>query len=236
MNITPDEIIYFECDFVKLNATILFTWIVMALLVITSWLITRNISVSKKISKGQHFLEVVIIIIGDQIKEITRTKPNQNFYFLATLYLLIAVSNFLTIVPQYHPPTGSLSTTAALAFCVFVLVPFYGIKYSGLTGYLKHYTQPNVVMLPFRIISELSRTIALAIRLFGNVMSGTILVGIILSIAPLFFPIVLKMLELLVGQVQAFIFAILAAVYIGSAARTQEETEKKNINEINKND
>jgi F-type H+-transporting ATPase subunit a len=239
MELTPDQIIFYEFGYIKLNATILYTWLVMALLVIISWVVTRNLSIETKISKWQLFLEVIIIKIRDQIQDITKQKPDQFLYFLGTLYLYLAVSNFLSIVPVYHPPTSSLSTTTALALCVFVLVPFYGIKNRGITGYLKHYTQPNVAMLPFRIISEISRTIALAIRLFGNVMSGTLLVGIILTIAPLFFPIILQLLELLIGQVQAYIFAVLAAVFIGSAIRARKKTEeniKKDKNEGDKND
>jgi F-type H+-transporting ATPase subunit a len=128
-------------------------------------------------------------------------------------------------MPGYQPPTGSLSTTAALALCVFVAVPIYGIAQQGLGGYLGHYIQPTIFMAPFHIISEISRILALAVRLFGNVMSGTVIVGLLLAIVPLFFPIVFKLLELLIGMIQAFIFAVLATVYIASA--TQAHAEQK---------
>ena len=121
--------------------------------------------------------------------------------------------------------TGSLSTTTALAICVFVAVPLYGIVYQGPAGYLEHYVQPTILMLPFNIIGELSRTLALAVRLYGNIMSGTVIAAILLSIAPYFFPVVMQLLGLLTGMIQAYIFAILAMVYIASAASTMVRQE-----------
>jgi F-type H+-transporting ATPase subunit a len=129
----------------------------------------------------------------------------------------------LSIIPEYHPPTDSLSTTAALALCVLVAVPLFGVSQQGLRTYLKHYFQPTVFMLPFHLMSELSRTLALAVRLFGNVMSGAMLGAILLAVVPLFFPVVMELLELLIGQIQAFIFAVLATVYIASAMQAHAE-------------
>jgi F-type H+-transporting ATPase subunit a len=114
-------------------------------------------------------------------------------------------------------PTGSLSTTTALAICVFVAVPLYGIAYEGPLNYLKHYIKPTWLMLPFNIIGEISRTIALAVRLYGNIMSGTVIVAILLSLTPYLFPVVMQLLGLLTGMIQAYIFAVLAMVYIASA-------------------
>jgi F-type H+-transporting ATPase subunit a len=125
-----------------------------------------------------------------------------------------------TIIPGYEPPTGSLSTTAALALCVFVAVPFFGIVDQGIGGYLKSFIEPTFIMLPFNLISEISRTLAMAVRLFGNMMSGTMIIAILLTITPFLFPIVMTALGLLTGMVQAYIFTILAAVYIAAATRT----------------
>jgi len=144
-----------------------------------------------------------------------------------TLFLFISIANLLSIVPGYHPPTGSLSTTAALATCVFFAVPIYGISQRGILGYLKRYVQPTAIILPFRIVSELSRTLALAVRLFGNVMSGTMIGAVLLMIVPFFVPVLMQLLELLIGQIHAYIFAVLAAVYIASATQAYEEEEKK---------
>ncbi len=143
--------------------------------------------------------------------------------FLGTLFLFIAVANLCTIIPGYEPPTGSLSTTTALAISVFVAVLLFGIEDQGLAGYLKSYLKPTFIMLPFNIISELSRTLALAIRLFGNIMSGTMIVAILLTITPFIFPDFMNLLGLLTGMVQAYIFSILATVYIAAATRTREE-------------
>ena len=156
----------------------------------------------------------------DQIREVSRHDPGMYLPFVGTLFLFIATSNLLAVVPGYLPPTGSLSTTTALAACVFVAVPLFGISRQGVVGYLRNYLRPTPLMLPFNVIGEFSRTLALAVRLYGNIMSGTVLVGILISLAPFFFPIVMQMLGLITGLVQAYIFAVLAMVYIASAAKT----------------
>lgn len=229
MEITPDNIVFWKSGFISINATLVYTWAVMALLVLLSWALTRRFSPDRPSGRAQSFLEVLVSMTRGQIREITQQDPKPYLPFLGTLYLFVAVSNFLAFLPGYHPPTGSLSTTAALAAMVFLAVPGYSIRSRGVTGYLRHYVEPTVFMLPFQVISEISRTVALAVRLFGNVMSGTLIVGIVLSVAPLLFPVLLHALELLIGQVQAYIFAVLATVYIASAARARqgEESSRK---------
>ncbi|MBN1428420.1 MAG: F0F1 ATP synthase subunit A [Anaerolineae bacterium] len=219
MEISPDALVLWQWGPVKLNATILFTWLVMAILVIGSWLITRNIKSTVAMSRGQNMLEVIVGGVMDQIREISQQDPRPYLAFVGSLFLFIVVSNVLSIVPGFQPPTGSLSTTTALALCVLLAVPIFGIWQQGLLGYLKQYIQPTPIMLPFNIIGELSRTLALAVRLFGNVMSGGLIAAILLSIVPLFFPIIMQMLGLLTGIIQAYIFAVLAMVYIASATR-----------------
>ncbi len=218
MNLTPDRIIFWQKGFFSLNATLVFTWLIMALLVFGSWLITRKLSASTHLSPGQNLLEVLLLGIGEQIKEISQQEPKPYIPFIGTLFIFIAVSNLLTIFPGYQPPTGSLSTTAALAICVFFAIPIYGIKKQGLIDYFKkYYLQPTPFMLPFNIIGRFSNIISLSVRLFGNVMSGTMIVAILLSIAPLFFPIIMQAMGLLTGLIQAYIFAILAMVFIAAA-------------------
>jgi len=223
VEISPDLIVFLKIGDFTFNATIVFTWIVMGLIVITAWLSTRRLSVEPPLSKWQNLLEIVVTYIREQIREITLQQPDRYLPFLGTLFLFIAVSNTLAIVPGYSPPTGSLSTTAALAICVFLAVPVYGIAQNGLIGYLRHYSQPTMFMIPFHIINELSRTLSMAVRLFGNIMSGSMILAILLSITPLFVPIVMEVLGMLIGLVQAYIFAVLATVYIASAARVQDE-------------
>ena len=221
MHLSPDEIIFWQYGVVKLNATILFTWIVMALLVIGAWLVTRRLEIGLQRARWQNFLEIIVIGMTRQIKDIGLDEAIGYLPFLGTLFLLLTTVAFCTIIPGFEPPTGSLSTTAALALYVFVAVPFFGIRERGIGGYLRSYVQPSFIMLPFNVISELSRTLALAVRLFGNMMSGAIVVAILLSIAPFFFPIFMSALGLLTGMVQAYIFSILAAVYIAAATRSR---------------
>jgi F-type H+-transporting ATPase subunit a len=219
MEISPDNLILWQWGPVKLNYTILFTWIVMALMVVLSWLVTRRLSSGTTLSRGQVLLEVIVSTVKEQIEEISDQQATRYLVFIGTLFLFIAISNLLAVIPGYHPPTGSLSTTAALAVCVFIAVPLFGIQEQGLMGYLRQYIKPTPLMLPFNIIGELSRTLALAVRLFGNVMSGSLLVAILLAILPLVFPIIMQLLGLLTGLIQAYIFAVLAMVYIASATR-----------------
>jgi len=221
MHITPDSIILFQLGPVSLNATILFTWCIMALMTVVSWLVTRKLSSTTRLSRWQNFIEVLVISIRDEIREIGGQDPGRYLPLVGTLFLFIALSNLLSIIPGYKAPTGSLSTTAGLAVCVFVAVPLYGIAQNGLS-YFKQYTKPSILMLPFNIIGEVSRTIALAMRLFGNIMSGTIIAAILLSIAPLIFPIIMQALGLLIGLIQAYIFAILAMVYIAAGSRVRQ--------------
>lgn len=226
MRLSPDQIIYWQLGFVTLNATIVFTWGLMLVLVIGSKLITRKLSTDLQRSRWQNFLEIIVTAIEKQIEEVGLKEPRTYLGFLGTLFLFIAMASLCTVIPGFEPPTGSLSTTVALALCVLVAVPFFGILNQGLGGYLKSYVQPTFIMLPFNIISEISRTLALAVRLFGNMMSGSMIIGILLSITPLIFPIVMTMLGLLTGMVQAYIFSILAAVYIAAATRTRKPSLK----------
>lgn len=219
MRLSPDELVIWQYGFFKLNGTIIFTWAIVLLLVIGSRLITARLSTTIHRSRWQNFLEMVVLGIVKQIDDVGLTDSRKYLRFLGTLFLFIAMSSLLTIVPGFEPPTGSLSTTVALAACVFVAVPLYGIEDQGLVGYLRTYFEPTFIMLPFNIISEVSRTLALAVRLFGNMMSGAMIIGILLSITPFIFPIVMTLLGLLTGMVQAYIFSILAAVYIAAATR-----------------
>ena len=226
MRLSPDERIFWQSGFLKLNATIAFTWGLMLVLVVGSILITRKLSTETKRSRWQNLLEIIVSGIEQQIQEVGLGQPRKYLGFLGTLFLFVAAASLCTMIPGYEPPTGSLSTTAALALCVFVAVPFFGIAEQGMGDYFKSYVEPTFIMLPFNIISEVSRTLALAVRLFGNMMSGAMIIGILLTITPFLFPIVMTVLGLLTGMVQAYIFFILATVYIAAAAHTGKPTLK----------
>jgi F-type H+-transporting ATPase subunit a len=225
MKLSPDETIFWQHGFININLTIVTTWVLMLVMATGSWLITRKLKSDITISKWQCFLEMIIIGIKNQIREIGLEKPEKFIGFIGTVFLFIFLSNLCIIFPGYEPPTGSLSTTVALAISVFLAVPFFGIMEDGILGYLKTYLQPTYIMLPFNIISELSRTLALAVRLFGNIMSGGMILTILLSIAPFVFPVLMTILGLITGVVQAYIFSILATVYI-SAASQESKTNK----------
>lgn len=235
MNISPDSIVLWQWGPLKINATIALTWMVMALLTGGAWLIMRRLSSGTVMSRWQNLLEVVVTGMRDQIREVSRQEPGPYLPFVGTLFLFVAACNLLAILPGYIPPTGSLSTATALALCVFIAVPLFGIAQQGVFNYFKHYLRPTVLMLPFNIIGELSRTVALAVRLYGNIMSGTVIVAILLGFVPFFFPVLMRLLGLLTGMIQAYIFAVLAMVYIASAtssrgpATDQDSNQPENI-------
>lgn len=210
---------------ILLNATILWTWVVMLVLVLGSWLITRSLSEARSPSRKQLVLEVIVTALRNQIRDVSRQEPGPYLPFIGTLFLFIASANLLSIVPGYLSPTASLSTAAALATCVFAAVPLYGISKLGVRQYIRQYLQPSMFMLPFNVIGELSRTLALAVRLYGNMMSGAMIAAMLLAFAPLFVPVVMQLFGLLTGTIQAWIFAILAMVYIASATQVHESRE-----------
>lgn len=224
MHVTPDQIEFFRWRFVALNATIVYTWIAMALLTVAAWLVTRRLpGPNAPRSRWQNAVEVIVEFIRSQIREVCPEGGDTYLPFIGTLFLFIAVSNLLDVVPGWHAPTSSLSTTAGLAIVVGVAVPVFGIRRHGLVGYFRHYLRPTWIMLPFHLMSETSRNLALAIRLFGNMMSGAMIAAVLLAIAPLFVPIAMQALGLLIGLIQAYIFAILATVYIAAAVQREQE-------------
>lgn len=231
MRLSPDDIALFTLGPWTVNATLVFSWLVMALLVGVSWLLTRGLIAGATMARGQNVLEALVSFLHDQIHEVTRQDPRPYLPFVGTLFLFIVTSNVLSVVPGFEAPTGSLSTAAALALCVFVAVPAFGIAKVGVRAYLANYLRPSPWLLPFTVFGELSRTLALAVRLFGNVMSGAVIAAILLSIAPLLFPVVMQAFGLIIGVIQAYIFAILAIVYIASGTELQERRERARAKE-----
>ncbi|MFW8566505.1 F0F1 ATP synthase subunit A [Orrella sp. 11846] len=222
MELTPDKTIVFELGMLRLNATIFYTWIVMAILVVGSWLITRRLRSDVAPGRWRNALEVIVLLIEDQIKSITHTGTRKILYFSGTLFLFIAASNILSIVPGFKSPAGSLSTTAALTIAVLLAVPLFGVAHGGLRQYLAKFVQPSIVILPFNLIGEVSKALSLSIRLYGNIMSGAMIAAILLGVTPFLFPIIMDLFGLLVGIIQAYVFSILATVYI-AAAMTESE-------------
>jgi F-type H+-transporting ATPase subunit a len=225
--ISPDQVILFTWGFVTISATLIYTWIVMGLLVVGSIAITRNLSTDRTLSRWQNLLEVIVGAIRSEIREVVKESGDTYFPFIGTLFLFILFSNLFTFIPGYVAPTSSLTTTSALAIVVFFAVPIFGIAKQGVIEYLKEYFRPTFIFFPFHIMGEFSRTLALAVRLFGNLMSHEKVIAILLTVTPLFFPVVMQALGLLIGIIQAYIFAVLTMVYIASATQTHEEAEHK---------
>ncbi|MEM7528204.1 MAG: F0F1 ATP synthase subunit A [Pseudomonadota bacterium] len=225
MHLSPDSIVLMRIPLgivdLPISLTLAMTWCVMAFLTVGAYAITRGLSVRSAghgvPTRGQMALTVIVELLEDQIGEISRRKPGPFLPFIGTLFLFIAVSNLLLVVPGFVPPTASLSTTAALAIVVLLAVPVFAIGERGLRAYLAGYLQPSPIMLPFNLIGEATRTLALAIRLYGNVMSGTVIAAILIGLTPLFLPVVMDVLGLITGMIQAYIFAVLAMVYIAAA-------------------
>lgn len=222
VRISPDALIFWQWGPLTLNATIVFTWLVMGLLVTGSWLVTRGLRANGPIPRWQNLLESIVLGMRSQFLRICPREADRSLPFVGTIFLFVAAANLLAVVPYFEPPTGSLSTTAALAVCVALAVPYYGIASRGAREHFRQYLKPTVFMLPFNMLGEVSRTLALAVRLFGNIMSGSMVAAILLAVTPFLFPVVLQILGLLTGMVQAYIFAVLAAVFIAAGCRGRQ--------------
>lgn len=200
---------------VPITEPVLVTWIIMALLATGAWFATRRLSLHP--SRPQAFLELLIETVDGQIRDTMQAEPSPYRAFIGTLFVFIFVANWSELVPGVEPPTAHIETDAALALLVFFAVIYFGIRASGVRGYLSTFASPTPLMIPLNFVESLTRTFSLLVRLFGNVMSGVFVIGIVLSLAGLLVPIPLMALDLLTGAVQAYIFAVLAMVFIAGA-------------------
>jgi len=213
---------------VPVSETIVVTWGLMAVLALAAWFLTR--SLSARPSRGQAAIELVVGTIEDQIRSTMRVAPRPYVSMIGTLFLFILTANWSSLLPGIEPPTAHIETDAALGLIVFLATIYFGVQARGLGGYLKTFAEPTMVMIPLNLVESITRTFSLIVRLFGNIMSAVFIIAIMLSLAGLLVPIPLMALDLLTGAVQAYIFTILAAVFIGSAvsgggtsAREEEE-------------
>lgn len=200
---------------VPITAAVLVTWAIMALLVVLSLLVTRRLSLVP--SKWQTCVELVVGTLDGQIRDTMQVDPAPYRALIGTLFIFVLVANWSSLVPGIEPPTAHLETDAALALLVLLATLYYGIRTRGLRGYMATFAEPTWVMIPLNVVEQITRTFSLVVRLFGNVMSGVFVIGIVLSLAGLIVPIPLMALDLLTGAVQAYIFAVLATVFIGAA-------------------
>ncbi|MBR2141237.1 MAG: F0F1 ATP synthase subunit A [Rickettsiales bacterium] len=223
MNISTDDLVLFESGFVTINGTLIFSWIVMFIMVGTAILLRLQLNKNKnnyreEPTKLQNFFESLVEVIEQQVKTISTKQIDVVFPFIATLFMYILVSNLISLIPVLDSPTGSLSTTLALALSMFIFSIFVGIKDKGFYGYIKKYFKPVFLMLPLNIIGELSRIISLSMRLYGNIMSSGAVTFILTNISFLSigFPIMIDLLGTISGIIQAYIFSILSMVAISS--------------------
>jgi F-type H+-transporting ATPase subunit a len=200
---------------VSISEPVIVTWGIMAALTLAAWLLTRKLTLVP--SSRQAALELIVETIEDQIRSTMRVIPGPYLPLIGTLFLFILAANWSSVLPDVEPPTAHIETDAALGLIVFAAIVYFGIRAKGVGGYLKTFAEPTIIMAPLNIIETFTRTFSLIVRLFGNVMSGVFVVGIVLSLAGLLVPIPLMALDLLTGAIQAYIFTVLAMVFIGSA-------------------
>jgi F-type H+-transporting ATPase subunit a len=214
--------ILFHLGPVAITRPVVTTWAIMAVLTLGSWAVTRRLALHP--DRRQATLELIVTGIMGQVEEVIRKEARPFLPILGTLFIFLVAANLSGVLPGLEAPTGKLETPAALALIVFASVHFFGVRARGPLGYLASFAQPKLIMLPLNVVSEITRTFSLMVRLFGNVMSGEFIIALIVGLAGLFVPIPLMALEILVGLVQAYIFTVLATVFIGAAVDTVEQS------------
>ena len=215
----------FELGPVQLTTTVFTTWVVIAIIGSFAWLATRRLQMSP--GRIQTLIEAIVSIIEESVRDIAPQHFRQIMPFIGTLWVFLLIANLIGLIPGVHSPTRDLSATAAIAFVVFLSVHWYGIRIQGLKNYLLHYLKPSPILLPFNLISEVTRTIALAVRLFGNMMSLEMVALLILMVAGFLVPVPILMLHIVEALVQAYIFGMLALIYVAGGLQSQQLRQQK---------
>lgn len=191
------------------------TWAIMAILAVGSWLLTRRLSLRP--TRAQAAIELLVDTISLQIRETMEAEPRPYLPLIGTIFIFLLIANWASLIPGVEPPTATLETDAALALIVFAATIWFGVQALGAGGYLRTFVRPSFLLAPLNLVELFTRSFSLMVRLFGNVMSGVFMIGVVLSLAGLLVPIPLMALEMLTGAVQAYIFSALAMVFIGGA-------------------
>ncbi len=223
MNSPLESVVLFYLGPVPITQAIATTWVIMVVLVAAAFLLTRKLALTP--TKRQAALELIVSTLDTQIVETSGADPAPYRAFIGTLFLFILVANWSSLIPGVEPPTAGLETDAALAALVFLSVIWFGVRSDGVLGYLKSFAAPNPIMIPLNILQSLTRVFSMFVRLFGNVMSGVFVIAIVVSLAGLLVPIPLMALDLLTGLVQAYIFAVLAMVFITSTVEDGQRSK-----------
>ncbi len=215
-----DQIVLFKIGNIPINSTIFWTWIIMAILTILSYLITRKIKPTLYPSKSQALLEIFVSLLQGEVQEISGdSQPHKYMGLVCSLFFFILFANLLSVFPYYQPPTASLSTTFACAGIVFLAIPYFAVKNAGVKAYFKKFTDPTPLMLPMNVFSDCSSTMAMALRLYGNMFSGVLFTEILMIFSPFILPLPIQILGLLTGSIQAYIFVLLAVVYTSGVSQ-----------------
>jgi F-type H+-transporting ATPase subunit a len=215
------ELFSFHLGPLRIGATVLTTWLLMAVLAGLAWFGTRSMG-EEAPSRLQTALEGTVLALQAAIESAAPSHAARLLPFIGTLWLFIAAANLMGLVPGLRSPTGDLSVTVALAMLVFLSVHWFGIRIDGIKAYLRHYLDPNPILMPFHVLGEITRTMALAVRLFGNMMSLEMAALLVLLVAGFLAPVPLLMLHIVEALVQAYIFGMLALVYVAGALQSRE--------------
>ncbi|MEH6626888.1 MAG: F0F1 ATP synthase subunit A, partial [Motiliproteus sp.] len=214
-----DATVLFQLGPLQVTDTVVTTWVLMLALVLLARLLTHHLST--KPDRLQAMTEGIVAVIEDAVAQVLPDHSKQVLPLIATLWIFLVCANLLGLVPGLHSPTRDLSATTALALLVFFSVHWFGIRNLGVKAYLRHYLSPSPIFLPFHIIGEITRTLALAMRLFGNMMSLEMAAMLVLLVAGFLAPIPLLMLHIIEALVQAYIFGMLTLIYIAGSLQSQ---------------
>ncbi len=217
--------VLFRVGPIPVTTPVVTTWAIMAVLVLASIAATRRLSLTP--SRLQATLETIVEAVDSQIADTMRLAPAPYRAPIGTLFLYILFANWSSLIPGVEPPTAHVETDAAMAAIVFCAAIYYGVQARGLPGYLATFARPSVLMIPLNVAEAFTRAFSMTVRLFGNVMSGVFIIGVVLSLAGLLVPIPLMALDLLTGAIQAYIFTVLSMVFIGSAV-SEDDTPNPN--------
>ena len=212
----------------EITNTVITTWGIMAALGLFSWLSTRRLSATP--GSIQTALEATVITIENAVAEVAPQQAKTLTPFIGSLWIFLVIANLSGLIPGLHSPTRDLSATSAMAIVVFLSAHWYGIRAIGIKNYLRHYLRPSPILLPFHLVSEITRTVALAVRLFGNMMSLEMAALLILLVAGFLAPVPILLLHIIEALVQAYIFGMLALVYVAGGIQSQQLQQNKNQN------
>ncbi len=219
LKVFPEKV--FELGPVDITDTVLISWLVMAVITVVCYVATRRLDLRP--TRVQEMLEALYEAVEGTVKDVVPVDPALVIPVLGTIWIFIGVSNLIGLIPGLSTPTADINATFAFAVVAYSMSHVFGIKTRGIMGYLAHYKEPTWVLLPFHIMAEITRTVALAVRLFGNMLSGEMVALILLGIAGFLVPVPFALLHIVIGLIQAYIFGMLTLVFIAGGVGTKPQ-------------